>query len=259
MIRNNRGLSLVEVLIALVAMSALVVTLILFLTNYWRFSMYQQADLDSLTQRLNTGDYLRENISTSNGLITQNSIADSNVSNVDPGDMTGLFWLKVHAVPQTIAMPATGQTAPVIYYKQFSTAQDKSLIYNGSLPYEDEYILYLDGASKELRVRSLVNPNTTATNHRQTSCPPALATSTCPKDITLISGVASIEKRFFSRSGNLIDWTSIYDSDIGDYIGPDNPAVEVMELTINVASKATFQKSNTTQNSTVIRIALRNT
>ncbi len=54
MTNNNRGLTVPELLVALVTMTLLTVTIVAFLVNYWRFSMYQQADLDSLVERLNT-------------------------------------------------------------------------------------------------------------------------------------------------------------------------------------------------------------
>jgi type II secretory pathway pseudopilin PulG len=256
---NQKGLTVPELLVALVTMTALTVTIVAFLVNYWRFSMYQQADLDSLVERLNTSDYLRENLSAASGLITQNSIADNHTGLADPSDGTGNYWIPIHAIPSTVTTGQDGASTPVAYYKKFSTRQNNTIIYNGTQPYEDEFILYIDQGSQELRERVLVNPNTTAENRLLTSCPIAQASPTCPKDKVLISGVSSIDKRFFSRSGNLIDWTSIYDTDLGQFIGPDNPTVEVLELKINVSKKATFQKSETTKNTTTIRVALRNT
>lgn len=256
---NQKGLTLVEVLVALTTMSVLIVVLVAFLVNYWSFSMYQQADLDSMVERLNASDYVRENIGSSTGLITQNSIVDANVGYQDPLYGSGTYWFPIHAVPSVIAKDQNGAISPVIYYKRLSTNPSNQLLYNGSQPYEDEFIMYIDSASRELRVRTLVNPNTTATNKLKTTCPPQSASAACPKDTTLISGVQSVEKRFFSRSGNTIDWTSVYDPLINEFIGPDNAAVEVVELKVNVSKRATFQKSDTTNNATIIRVALRNT
>lgn len=257
--RNQKGLTVPELLVALVTMTALTVTIVAFMVNYWRFSMYQQADLDSLVERLNTSDYLRENLGSSTGLITQNGIADSHVGLADPADATGTFWNPVHAIPGVINNGQDGPITPLLYYKRFSTTQNNALILNGSQPYEDEFVLYLDEPTDELRIRTLANPSTTASNRVTTSCPPVSANASCPKDTTLMTGVESVEKRFFSRSGNLIDWTSIYDTVLGQFIGPDNGVVEVVELKINVSKKATFQKSETTKNTTTIRVALRNT
>jgi hypothetical protein len=129
---------------------------------------------------------------------------------------------------------------------------------NGAQPYEDEYVLYMDGSTKKLLLRSLANSNAPG-NRLVTSCPPALATSTCPADKVIAENLASIDTRYFSRTGNLIDWTSVYDINTSTYIGPDFTSVDVIELKLNITKKAIFQQTNSTINSTTIRVALRNT
>lgn len=256
---NQKGFTVTELLIVVVATSLVTIALIAFMFNFWRFSYYSQANQNSFTERLNASDYLRERLSASSGLITQNGIADSNVGEPDPLDGTGNYWLPVHAVPGNIDTTPAGDIVPIVYFKGYSTADDKTLIMNGIIPYEDEYILYLTDEG-QLKVRTLVNPNTIASNRLLTTCPPATASPACPEDTVLINDVESVDRRYFSRSGNLIDWTSVTDSDAPDfYIGPDNGAVEVVELKINVKAKAAFQQSETLQNSTVVRVALRNT
>jgi hypothetical protein len=64
--------------------------------------------------------------------------------------------------------------------------------------------------------------------------------------------------RYFSRTGNTIDYTSIWDGTINSYIGPDFTAVEVVEFTLNLSKKPLFQTTSTTVNNTIVRIALRN-
>jgi hypothetical protein len=127
---------------------------------------------------------------------------------------------------------------------------------NGTQPYEDEFILYTDGTSRKLFLRSLANPAASG-SRLKTSCTPP-GTASCPADRAVAQDIASIDMRYFSRTGNLINYTSIVDPNTGQYIGPDFPAVEVVEFTLNITKKPIFQKTNATQNSTVIRIALRN-
>jgi hypothetical protein len=255
---NQHGLTMIEVLIAVTTTSLLVVTFSAFLMNYWQYSIYQQADLDSLVQRLNTSDYFRENLGTSTGLITQNSHPDINVGFKDPIDSTDSYWNPLHAVPGVINNGQDGDITPVLYYTRLATDSLNNVLFNGAVPYEDEHIVYLDNQDKSLKVRTVIDPVTLGTNKKITSCPKTIASPACPEDTVLINGVSSVDRRFFSRSGNLIDWTSVYDADINQFVGPDNGVVEVVELKINVASKAIFQKSDTTQNSTIIRVALRN-
>lgn len=129
---------------------------------------------------------------------------------------------------------------------------------NGTQPYEDEYVMYLNGSTRQLLLRSLANPS--ATNNRlKTSCPPAIATVSCPADRVLIEQLASVDITYYSRSGNAINYQSITDPVTGDYIGPDFTAVEALQYTFHITNKTLFQQSTSTINDTVVRIALRNT
>jgi prepilin-type N-terminal cleavage/methylation domain-containing protein len=253
---RQAGYTIPELLVALV-LSGLFVGLILnFTISYWRYGYLLDADLDTLITRLNAGDLLRDSISTSSGLIVQNSISDVNAANVDPGNPG--YWISIHAIPGNKPIGANGTTTPLVYYRRLSTNSSGAIIMNGVQPYEDEYVLYLDGTTKKMMLRSLANPAASG-NKLKTSCPPASATASCPADKVVSSDLASVDTRYFSRTGNLIDYTSITDPVSGQYIGPDFTVVEVMELTLNLTKKPIFQQTNATQNSTIIRIALRNT
>ncbi len=256
--QNQDGFTLPE-LISVMVVSALFTGLILFfMVSYWRYGYLLEADLDTLVTRLNAGDVLRESLGLSSGLINQNSFADSHTNNPDPAIPSNLYWTPLHAVPGNTAMPAAGSTTPLLYFRGFSVDTSKNIVMNGTQPYEDEFVLYLDGSTKSLKLRSLANAS--ALNNRlKTSCPPASATSTCPADRTIATDLASIDIRYFSRTGNTIDYTSSFDSATNSYTGPDFPVAEVVELTLNLSKKPIFQKSYATTNTTIIRIALRNT
>lgn len=253
--KNQKGFTISELLVVIVVSSLLMGLVFNFFWQYWQYAERSQSDLDTFTSRLDVGDFIREAVGTSTGLITQNSIEDTNANVPDP--VAGsTFWLTIHAVPSTITLSAADQ--PVLYFKRFSQNSSRQIIYNGTTPYEDEYVIYLNSGG-ELRVRTLANPSATG-NAAATSCPPALATASCPSDRMLIDGIQSIERQYFSRSGNLIDYTPVYDPELGAYVeGPDFPVVEVVEYTLNVAKTPSTQSTATTKSSTIIRIALRNT
>lgn len=255
--KDERGFTLPE-LISVMVVSAFFVGLILFFTfSYWRYGYLLQADLDTLGSRLDAGDYLRESIGLSSGLIIQNSIPDSHTNNPDTSIATNQYWIPIHAIPGNTPIGASGTTTPLIYFKRFSLDNTGHFIMNGTQPYEDEYVLYLNGSTKQLMVRSLANPSANG-NRLLSSCPPANASATCPADKVIASNIASIDTRYFSRTGNLIDWTSIFDTNTNSYAGPDFPVVEVVEFTLHLTEKPIFQQTNATVNTTVIRIALRN-
>ncbi|MBX4201981.1 hypothetical protein KW803_03795, partial [Candidatus Saccharibacteria bacterium] len=184
--------------------------ILFFFISYWRDGYLLQADLDTLTTRLNAGDILREEIGTSTGLIMQNGLPDANANVPDPGDASNQYWLVIHAIPGNKSVGITGTYTPLVYFKRYSLNASGQYIMNGTQPYEDEYVLYLDGSGKSLKQRSIANPNATG-DKLKTSCPTSLASPSCPADKTIADDLASIDMRYFSRTGNLIDYTSIYD------------------------------------------------
>lgn len=254
--RDESGFTITELLIVIIMTSLLTLIIMLFAFDLWRTSAIQEADNDTLVTRFNAADTLREEIGTSSGLIIQNGIADANAMAPDtsiPGDQ---YWLPIHAVPGTTPIGAKGTYTPLMYFTRYSVDSNGQYIMNGTQPYEDEYVLYLDGTAKKLMQRTLVNPAATD-DKAKTTCPPAAATPSCPADKTIADNLSSVAMRYFSRTGNLIDWTSITDPNTGEYIGPDFPAVEVVEFTLNLSKNASFSSTNPLQNSTIIRIALR--
>jgi hypothetical protein len=254
---GKQGFTIPE-LWSVIIVTGIFVSLVLFFgMSYWRYAFLLEGDLSTLITRLDAQDYLRENIGTSSGLIIQNSIPDSHTNNPDVNIASGLYWIPLHAIPTTSSVSGSG-TTPLLYFKRLSSNTSEAFIFNGTQPYEDEYVMYLNSATKQILVRSLANPNA-ANNRIKTSCPPALSSASCPADKVIADDISSVAIKYFSRSGNPIDWTSIYDSNINTYAGPDFPSVEVVEFTLNISKKPVFQKTNATINSTIIRIALRNT
>lgn len=250
------GFTLIELLIVILVSSLIFTATFSFFWQYWQYAEKSQTDSDTFTSRLDVSDYIREKVGTTSGLITQNSIADPNANVSDPSSGAN-FWLTIHSIPGTISTDSSSDR-PILYFRHYSQDKNGAFIFNGLNPYEDEYIIYLSKLG-ELRVRTLANPNASA-NALRTSCPSAVASDTCPEDKLLIDGVSSISTRYFSRSGTLLDYTPVFDPELNAYVeGPDFPAVEVVEYTLNIAKKAFTQTSNTTQSSTIIRIALRNT
>lgn len=254
---NQEGFTISELVIVLVMTSLLMGVIMMFVFYFWKYSYVLDYSQDSLVQRLNVNDFLRDSIGTSAGLINQNGLADAHTNLPDPAIPSNLYWKPLHAVPGNYPISNNGSAVPLIYYRKFSVNGQGAFIMNGVQPYEDEYVLYLDSNTKQMMLRTLANPNA-ANNKAKTSCPPSVADNNCPADKTLINDIKSVDIRYFSRSGNLIDWTSVWDPDINSYAGPDLANAEVVELTINVERLAFYSTNRNTINSTIIRIALRN-
>jgi Tfp pilus assembly protein FimT len=243
--------------------SVMVVTLIFsglimfFLFQSWSGTASLQNNLTTFTGRLNASDRLRDYLNETTGLITQNSLPDSNANEADPAISSGDYWIPIHAVPGTTPVGNNGTYTPVIYFSQPAMTTSRTYILNDKTSYENEYVLYLDGSRKTLMLRTIAN-SLASGNAARTSCPPDAASATCPADRVIAENISAVDTRYFSRSGNLIDHQSIVDPLTGEYVGPDFPAVEVVELTLHVFKKSTIHGGQDTINQTVIRVALRN-
>jgi prepilin-type N-terminal cleavage/methylation domain-containing protein len=254
---DERGVTIVELLVVIAVSSVLMGIMSGFALNYWSNSVTLSNDQSTLVSRLNAGDYLREALNASSGLIDQNDLPDAHTLNADPSDITGTHWVVIHAIPGTIAVGASNTYTPVFYFNRPSIDTSKNVILNGAIPYEDDVVIYMNGTTKQLLARTIANPYA-PNNGTLTSCPPSVATTSCPADTVISDDVSSVTMRYFTRSGNPVDYTSIIDPLTGLYIGPDFPSVEIVELTLNIAKKAQLHNAINTTNSTVIRVALRN-
>ena len=254
---NQRGVTLVELLVV-ISVSALMMGIVTgFALNFWGNTVTLSGDQATLVSRLNVSTYLTRMIGQGYGFITQNDIPDNNTGNADPAITSGKYWLPIHAIPGTIATGTANSITPVLYFRRPSVDSAKNIIINGNTPYEDNYLLYLDGSTKQFRSRVLTN-TTAPGNATRTTCPPAAVTTTCPADAVISDDVTSVGMRYFSRSGNLINYTSITDPTTGKPIGPDYPSVEIVELTVRYFKKAQLHNALDTTSQTIVRVALRN-
>ncbi len=254
---GERGLTIVELLAVIIASSVIMGMVTAFALNLWTNTAVVESDENTFVSRLNAGDYLRDAIDSAVGLINQNDLPDSNAGDPDPSDPSGNYWAVIHAVPGTISIGSAGTITPVIYFNRPSIDTSNSIIMNGDVPYQDDVILYMNGTTKQLLARVIANPSASG-NRAKTTCPASAASQTCPADTVVADNVTGINLRYFSRSGNTIDYTSITDSDTGDYIGPDFPSVEVVEFKLQLFKKAQLHSGADTSNETIIRVALRN-
>lgn len=257
--RDEAGFTLPELVSVMVVSLLFSGLIIYFAFDYWRATATLDNDSQTLVGRLNAGDKLRDNLNAASNLVTQNSIPDSHTNNPDPAIASNYYWVPLHAVPGNTPVGASGTTTPLIYFQQPAIDGSKNFILNGSQPYLNEFVLYMDGTTKRLLLRTLANPSA-VNNAAVTSCPPAVATASCPADKIIGEDVASIDMRYFSRSGNTIDYTSIVDTTVtpNAYIGPDFPSVEVVELNFHTSRKSRLGGGTDTSSQTVIRVALRN-
>ena len=258
--RHERGITVVELLIVIVVTGLLTGLIFQFTFGYWKQGVFSQTELNAITERLNASDYLRENLSSSTGLATQNSVADNNVLAPEPTDATGKYWKIIHAYRGLISN--TSGVTPVIYFKRYSVDSSQRIIFNGLLPYEDDYIIYMDASTKQLRARVLANTNAPG-NVATTTCMPS--TATCPADRILANDVTGVDMRYFTKAGLDITYseTQVTDTSVVPNVtytvyGPDYPVVEVVELNMKLSKIPQGHQNSPFNTSTIIRAALRN-
>lgn len=270
MIHKQNGFTIVEMLIVIIMTSIMSIIIFSLGYQYLKQAASLSARSNFYMDRLNVADYLRQNIGMSTGLINQNSLDDPNALVPDPADVSGTSWALIHSIPGSFGNPT--DITPIVYYSQDALASDRTAIMNGTTAYQNEFIMYHHGPTSELRLRSLANPAAVG-NVTKTTC--TIAVSGCDKDKVLLSGVQTVEMRYFSRSGEDIDFRSSCDPDVY-YCAGTTPAeclqtspytgcngldfsqVEVAQFKLKVRKAIESDVNNSIYNSTIIRIALRN-
>ncbi|HPR09640.1 prepilin-type N-terminal cleavage/methylation domain-containing protein [Candidatus Saccharibacteria bacterium] len=256
---NHKGFTIPE-LIVVMTLTLLFSSLVLSFTfDIWGGASQLQNSSDTLVSRQNLGDTLRNRLNAATTLLNQNSIPDPNTMVSEPTDASGSHWLRIHAVPQTIPIPASGSYTPVIYYSAPAIGTNKQFLMRGSSPYQDEFILYLDGAKKQLKLRVLAVDASPLANPLKTSCPTTIATPTCPRDHILAEDVLNVSTKYFSKSGNPVNWNDVKDPETGASIGPDfSSDVEVVEMSVTYTKRAVIKGRSDSRAQTTVRVALRN-
>ncbi len=252
---SQKGYSLVEMVIVLI-LTGIVSTIIFSVAyQYLKSAAQLEAKTNFFSERITLADFLRQNLGYSTGLVNQNGLVDPAPLVVEPSDTTGHHWLMLHAIPGIKAATPSQPVVPIIYYTMDAQDAARNEITNGAQKYQNEYIMYLDGPTSELRVRTLANPDA-AGNREKSTC--TVATAACPKDKVLLTGVESVEMKYFSRAGETIDFTNATDPITGEYIGLDFENVEVAEFHVKVKKRIESDKNKFQYNTTLVRIAIRN-
>jgi len=267
---KEHGFTLVEMLIVVIMTSILSVVIFSMGYQYLKQAASLTAKSNFYSNRLNVADYLRQNVGLSTGLLNQNSLDDDNTLVPDPADPTNKHWQNIHAIPGSFGSPSA--TTPIVYYSQDALRADGTPIMNGVTAYQNEFVIYHHGSSSELRIRSLANL-AAVDNVTKTTC--TTESALCAKDKVLLGGVQTVEMRYFSRSGEDIDFRSSCDPDaffcagnvpVGceqsapyeGCNGLDFSQVEVAQFKLKVKQTIESDANRSIYNSTIIRIALRN-
>lgn len=216
--KSQAGFTIAELIIAItagtvVALSVLSVTLF-FLADM----MATNAETQLTLEAQNINRLIVEDLRTSTRILSSNSITDANAPS---GGWT------------------TSQPNHILIVSNPSTNSANEFIFNtdSGEPYQDELIYYT--VDSNLYKRTLANPAAT-NNSKQTSCPEAVATASCPADRLLSTNFSQMDFSFFDQDNNPTTTIS---------------AARSIDMTINL-QQSVFGRMPTAKNE--IRITLRN-
>lgn len=178
---KQRGFTVVELTIGISVGAILFLAFMTVITNYFILITRNNASIDMTTSSQNLMRSTVEVLRVSNGVRQTNSISDINApaGGWNTSNTNFVIVISTPAIDSShnyIIDPSTGS------------------------PYMNELVYYKDGTS--LMKRTLANPSAIGTT-LVTSCPAALATSTCPADVHLADFFQSMSFTLYDQNSNV--------------------------------------------------------
>lgn len=180
---NQKGFTLVELIVVMLVMSILAILLANFIANWLQSETNTQKRADLLTNAQRALDTITEDIRMSGSVDTNNRWPDANGPS---GNQFG--WT---AGSQTLILAKTAVTS------------GNTVIFSDPSNYitqKDNAIYYLSGTTLYRRILESTDASDAAT----TTCPPAAATSSCPADKTIATGVKTFTVTYYDADNNVV-------------------------------------------------------
>jgi len=181
--KSEGGFTIVELLIVMIIMGILSLTLANFITTWLQQSSLSQARTDLLTNAETALDTVTNDIKLSGNADQNNRWADSN----GPGG-NQFGW-------------ASG--SQVLVLARAAVDSSNNIIFSDSAKYisqKDNEIYYLSGTTLYRRTLASDSSNDAAV----TTCPPADATSGCPADEAVATGVSGLSFTYYDADENVV-------------------------------------------------------
>ncbi|HSX14586.1 MAG TPA: hypothetical protein VLE72_01590 [Candidatus Saccharimonadales bacterium] len=165
----------------------------LVITNFMVFSLRKGQEEQTKTDILNNTKLAVETVArvakSAKSVEAANSQPDSN----SPGAPANLYsWSAVAGSGATLILAIPAHDA------------SNNLIYSDGLHnnlYTNDYIYYLDASTHRLYRRIIANQSAPG-NAAVTTCPPAIATPSCPADALTVEDVANLTTSYFDANNN---------------------------------------------------------
>jgi prepilin-type N-terminal cleavage/methylation domain-containing protein len=195
---GQAGYTLIEMLVAISMSSLLVLAIGGFATNGVLSTNQDYNKTLVLANAKEAVGVVARQIRQAKSVLTTNSLTDANAP---AGGWSG----------------AAGVGSPLILAVPSRDATTKDIIFidgNHKSVYTDNVIFYLDSATHRLYKRTIANTTLPAgyTNAVKTTCPPSIATASCPADADVVDDVANLSTTYLDSSGAVVP--------AGDFPGP---------------------------------------
>lgn len=180
--KRQSGFTLVELTIVMIVVGILSLTLANFITTWMQAASRTQDRAALLQTAENAMDTITNDIQLSGSVDTNNRWPDPN----GPGGQFG--W-------------ASGNQ--VLILAKIATDSSNNVIFSDAAKYitqKDNEIYYLSGTTLYRRTLDSDSSNDAAV----TTCPPPDATSTCPADTTVATGVSSLSFTYYDGNNNVV-------------------------------------------------------
>lgn len=184
---DQSGYTLIELIVATAVMSILLLGIMGFLVNTMVNNAARTARADLLREAQLALDVMVKDIRLSSGVLTNNSIEDSNSPNA--GATAGLGW---ESDGDTLIIASTAEdTSRAIIFEDdthYLTAKN-NIVY-----YVEDGVLYKRSIAADF-------PN----NATRTTCPPEEADDDCPADRLSVRNVQGLQFRYFNANDEEVD------------------------------------------------------
>lgn len=180
--RTQGGYTLVELLVVMILIGILSIGIVAFFTGWAQIESLAQSRSDLLTNAENALDTITNDIKLSGSVDDNNRWADTYA----PGGQYG--WTSGSRV-LVLAKIATDSSNNVIYSDPSKYITQK-----------DNAVYFLSGSTLYRRTLKSDSANDAAV----TTCPAANATSTCPADTVIATGVSNFSVTYYDASENIV-------------------------------------------------------
>ncbi len=185
---DERGFSLLEVLMAISLTSVLLLVAGNFVTDSIRSSQQDYTQTEVLVNTKAAVEAVARIAREGRSVQANNVLADNNAPGA-PGNLYSWSGAAGSGTTLIVSVPSRDTSNNLIYIDG---------LHNNL--YTDDIIFYLDNTTRRLYKRVIANTSAPS-NRAVTTCPPAIANGSCPADSVIVEDVANLTTSYLDANG----------------------------------------------------------